>query len=111
MDVFEWIEESRAKEPWRDEAACLGVDTNVFFPDSNVSEARVEEAKAYCRRCPVSEECLSLAVGEQLQDGVFGGMTAKERRNAGLLKRRKAGSTVDIKSRRENRKTYGRPVL
>jgi WhiB family redox-sensing transcriptional regulator len=41
---------------------------------------RIAEAKAVCRRCPVSTECLSRAVESGEDSGVWGGMSEDERR-------------------------------
>jgi len=45
---------------WRDRAARLGVDPELFFPIGNTGPAplQIEEAKAVCCRCEV-EPCLS----------------------------------------------------
>jgi len=46
---------------WRDRAACLDVDPELFFPLGNSDPAlrQIEEAKAVCRRCAVVETWLS----------------------------------------------------
>lgn len=68
------------KEPrdWVSRGNCIGVDTNIFF-----SDARVEEAKAICKYCPVREQCLEyvLRVEREIghRSGVYGGTTAQER--------------------------------
>jgi len=74
---------------WRDRAACLGVDPELFFPIGNTGPAlfQIEEAKAVCRRCEVVEPCLSWAIESRQEDGVWGGLSADERR---AVKRRNA---------------------
>jgi WhiB family redox-sensing transcriptional regulator len=74
---------------WRDRAACLGVDPELFFPIGNTGPAllQIEEAKAVCRRCKVVEPCLSWAIEARQEDGVWGGLSADERR---AVKRRNA---------------------
>ncbi|MDQ3979797.1 MAG: WhiB family transcriptional regulator [Actinomycetota bacterium] len=62
---------------WREDAACRGVDTDVFFP---ATDEEAEEAKAICASCPVREECLSFALQTRQEDGVWGGLTETERR-------------------------------
>lgn len=67
-------------EPWRAQAACRGVNPDVFFPDKGQSVAR---ARAICARCPVRDACLeyALAAGSNHVDvGVWGGTTTRERR-------------------------------
>ena len=68
---------------WRDDAACRGLDTNVFFPATDEEAA---EAKAICATCPVREECLEFALLTRQDDGVWGGLTETERRR---LRRRR----------------------
>jgi len=74
--------ESPAWEPeedWRERAACADVPTDVFFP--LVEDPREEVvALAVCSICPVREECLAFALATNQTEGVWGGMTADERR-------------------------------
>ena len=72
---------------WRDRAACLRVDPELFFPIGNTGPAlvQIEEAKAVCRRCEVVESCLSLAMESGQDAGVWGGLSEDERR---VIKRR-----------------------
>jgi WhiB family redox-sensing transcriptional regulator len=74
---------------WRDRAACLGQDPELFFPDGNTGPALVQtkEAKAVCARCEVAETCLKWALESGQEAGVWGGMSEGERR---ALKRRNA---------------------
>ena len=76
---------------WRHEAACLDSDPELFFPIGNTGPAllQIEEAKAVCRRCPVTEQCLNWAVETGQDAGVWGGLSEDERR---ALKRRNARS-------------------
>jgi WhiB family redox-sensing transcriptional regulator len=62
---------------WREDAACRGVDTDVFFP---ATDEEAEEAKAICASCPVRKECLEFALQTRQEDGVWGGLTETERR-------------------------------
>lgn len=66
-----------AKEPWQEQAACLGMDPDIFFPKQGES---TQEAKAVCRRCPVKEECLELCLSREEKGGIWGGTSQKERK-------------------------------
>lgn len=66
-------------EGWRDEAACAGSDTDLFFPVGE-DEETVALAKAVCDVCPVREACLGYALSTNQPEGIWGGMTAPERR-------------------------------
>lgn len=68
---------------WRESAACVRQDLNLFFPVSTVGAAaqqQVAAAKRVCASCPVQQDCLewSLDVGPEF--GIFGGCTEIERR-------------------------------
>ncbi|MGX1248614.1 hypothetical protein RKD48_001125 [Streptomyces ambofaciens] len=67
---------------WRDQAACRTEDPDLFFPagTEGPSSLQIEKAKAVCRRCPVAEACLAYAFNHPVNDGIFGGLTAGERR-------------------------------
>ena len=74
---------------WRNLAACIGEDPELFFPDGNTGPAllQLEEAKAVCRRCEVAQTCLTWAIESGQDAGVWGGLSEDERR---ALKRRNA---------------------
>ncbi|MBM7796585.1 WhiB family transcriptional regulator [Pseudoglutamicibacter albus] len=74
---------------WRDKAACLEKDPDLFFPVGNTGPAllQIEEAKNVCRTCPVIEQCLSWAMETGQDAGVWGGLSEDERR---AMKRRAA---------------------
>jgi WhiB family redox-sensing transcriptional regulator len=72
---------------WRQLARCRGVDPEVFYPVSDDDEA-AEEAKSICADCPVREACLEFALSTREKNGVWGGLTERERRRV-LRRRRK----------------------
>jgi len=76
---------------WRDRAACVGVDPELFFPtgDSGPALVQLVEFKSYCRRCEVAEPCLRWAIDSGQDTGVWGGTSEEERRT---LRRRNAPS-------------------
>ena len=67
---------------WRDRAACLTVDPELFFPVGNTGPAveQIERAKAVCSTCPVTEYCLQYALDTNQDSGVWGGTSEEERR-------------------------------
>jgi WhiB family redox-sensing transcriptional regulator len=67
---------------WRDRAACLSEDPELFFPSGNSDSAlaQIEEAKKVCQRCPVSGACLQWALETGQDFGVWGGQSEDERR-------------------------------
>jgi WhiB family transcriptional regulator, redox-sensing transcriptional regulator len=74
---------------WRNRAACVDEDPELFFPIGNTGPAllQIEEAKAVCRRCEVVETCLNWPIDSGRDFGVWGGQSEDERR---ALKRRNA---------------------
>ena len=69
-------------QAWVSESACRNVDPDELF----VTGAAQNRAKAVCMGCPVRTECLSDALDNRVEFGVWGGMTERERR--ALLRRR-----------------------
>lgn len=63
---------------WQQDAACVDVDTEVFFDDARVGVAR---AKRVCADCPVATDCLAAALQVPFDDdhGVWGGMSRRGR--------------------------------
>lgn len=74
---------------WRDSAACMNADPELFFPVGNTGPAleQIDAAKLVCGRCPVTEQCLQYALDTNQDSGVWGGLSEDERR---ALKRRAA---------------------
>lgn len=78
---------SITENTWRNRGACNGLDPAVFFPDS---EENAEEAKSICSECVVRLSCLEHALVVRERDGVWGGLTEKERRRMIRQRRRTA---------------------
>ena len=62
---------------WHDQANCLGVDPDLFFPERGAS---TREAKEVCRGCVVREDCLEFALQNGEKFGIWGGLSERERR-------------------------------
>lgn len=75
------VPETKRKADWRDTAACRGEDPETFFPTGTEGAWKlvINEAKAICRRCPSITDCLNFAIDEGISDGIFGGLTERER--------------------------------
>lgn len=77
---------------WRSAAACArSEDRDLFYPNgwqSRAAKTQVEEAKWFCRRCDVRNECLSEALANDEQYGIWGGLTTIERRD--MVRRERA---------------------
>jgi WhiB family redox-sensing transcriptional regulator len=64
-------------EDWRLEAACRGVDPDLFYPGRGVSTG---PAKATCATCAVREPCLDFALSTNEKFGIWGGQSERQRR-------------------------------
>ena len=62
---------------WRDQAACLKEDPEVFFFQDDRS---IELAKAVCQHCPVSNQCLEDSIRTRDYYGIRAGLTGPSRR-------------------------------
>ncbi|MFJ5221048.1 WhiB family transcriptional regulator [Streptomyces sp. NPDC088354] len=69
-------------QDWGGQAACRAGDVDAHF----VEGAEQHRVKAVCKGCAVRTECLAYALDHRIEDGVWGGMTERERR--ALLRRR-----------------------
>ncbi len=74
---------------WRNRAACLTSDPELFFPVGSVTSGpgleQQNRAKEVCARCTVDAACLHYALETGQDTGVWGGLGEDERRE---LKRR-----------------------
>jgi WhiB family transcriptional regulator, redox-sensing transcriptional regulator len=73
---------------WRKRAACRGIDTAIFYPESEEDEG--VEAKAVCGVCPVHQACLEHALAHREREGIWGGTTERERRRIVRQRRKSA---------------------
>lgn len=81
--------QSPMNQTWRANAACTGIDPEIFYPASE-DEADAAQAKAVCGECVVRETCLEHALVLREKDGVWGGATERERRRMIRQRRRTA---------------------
>jgi WhiB family redox-sensing transcriptional regulator len=69
---------------WQLSALCRNIDCTIFFAadDERGAQRVMHEriAKAVCARCPVVADCRRHALRAREPFGVWGGMTASERR-------------------------------
>ncbi|MDI3403630.1 WhiB family transcriptional regulator [Streptomyces cavernicola] len=79
--------------PWHSDAVCRRDEAGLFFAPSKEPTAarlaREEAAKRVCARCPVMVECREHALLQPEPYGVWGGLTAAERRVVLARRRRR----------------------
>ena len=89
-DTYDQYSEDRHEDRWRTLAACKDRPDamTLFFPHGDPTnptpdpdyEANTLKAKHICHNCPVRFECLQWAVFKNQPYGIWGGLTAKERK-------------------------------
>jgi len=62
---------------WTRRARCRGLDADAFF-ERAIQQAR--PALKVCQRCQVREDCLTYAIDNNMEIGVWGGLTERQRR-------------------------------
>lgn len=77
MDQLLHVLTGAEEKGWQDQANCLGVDPDLFFPERGAS---TREAKEVCRGCVVRMDCLEYALDSAEKFGIWGGMSERERR-------------------------------
>jgi WhiB family redox-sensing transcriptional regulator len=71
-------------ESWRLDGLCAETDPEAFFPEKGGS---TRDAKRVCASCPVRQECLEYALGNDERFGIWGGLSERERRRVRLQRR------------------------
>lgn len=66
----------KVDDSWMSQAACRGMDTDIFFPEFGSSAS---EAKAVCAGCCVKDQCLEFSTINN-EEGVWGGLAKYQRR-------------------------------
>jgi hypothetical protein len=81
---WEALLDAFAPPAWMRDALCLEYPDIEFVPE----KGSVTKAKSICSQCRVRETCESFAVANNIEDGIWGGLSGQERQH-----RRKRGST------------------
>jgi WhiB family transcriptional regulator, redox-sensing transcriptional regulator len=74
--VAQQLQHQSTEWTWMFEAACRGMDAEIFFPASDGDDAA---AKAVCDACPVRAACLAFAIDHSERFGIWGGLDEKQR--------------------------------
>lgn len=87
--------------PWARRAACAGTDPELWFPNQGAPDA---QAKAICDSCPVRQQCLDYALRWDIQFGMWGGLSTRERRR---LRRKRDVPRIEPRHGTRNRYEHG----
>lgn len=88
LDMGVWPDDS-----WTQHGACRSYLTDIFFPHSN-HPFDVAPAKAICASCPVIDQCAEYALSLPDVQGVWGGMSEKDRSRARARTRLRSNLTA-----------------
>jgi WhiB family redox-sensing transcriptional regulator len=80
MTIFDSV--SVADFEWHDDALCAQTDPTLFDTGDHTSPNPYAKARAICKQCPVAARCLTWALENDEQYGIWGGMTPGERKAA-----------------------------
>jgi WhiB family transcriptional regulator, redox-sensing transcriptional regulator len=76
VNVAEITTVADERTAWVLQGLCLTADPDQLF----VRGAAQRKAAALCRNCPVKTECLADALDNEVEFGIWGGMTERQRR-------------------------------
>lgn len=93
------------------DAVCANsMDPELWFPETKAQlKADIKVIKLLCGACPHQAACAEFAIKEDIQEGVWGGMTPRERtalRGKGERKRRISNAGERIAVMKTNGMTY-----
>ena len=71
------VDEQDRVEAEHGDVACKSAP-DFFFPETNEN---MEYTKATCRACPLVDACATYAIYANERDGIWGGLTTRERQN------------------------------
>lgn len=63
--------------PWMDQARCAQIGGDKWFPEWGGNE---RDPKAVCESCDVRQQCLDYAIKHRINDGIWGGVSERQRR-------------------------------
>lgn len=95
MRDFVYLQQADAK--WMRDAACRDANGQDFFPKS-MTTAAAARAVALCNSCAVQEECARYAMVNDIEYGIWGGLSPRARREIATSRTRPI--------RNEEKKTY-----
>jgi Transcription factor WhiB len=61
------------KHEWKDDAACLGLDINLFFDKYEEDETLRPAIEEFCSNCPLMRQCFAVGISQK-EWGVWGGV-------------------------------------
>lgn len=87
MKDFVHLRDARAE--WMRDGACRNVKDIDFFPETMTSPDAAR-AVALCNSCPVQEKCARYAMVNDIEYGIWGGLSPRARREIATSRTRQA---------------------
>jgi len=75
------------RENWMSQGKCVGLG-HIMFPERGDS---CNPARAVCATCPVKQQCAEYGIANPGLDGVWGGLSHRQRRAIFRARRKAAG--------------------
>jgi hypothetical protein len=75
LSLDDFVQDIRDRS-WMTDAACKGMDTNIFFPERG-DMVTLDKALEICNQCKVKTQCREY--GEPERVGVWGGASTRRR--------------------------------
>lgn len=79
MEIFREFKLYDMETNWMKSAKCKGRDDMKWFPEPGESHT-VAVTKQFCQDCRVKKRCLEYALNNLIPYGIWGGMSATERK-------------------------------
>lgn len=74
-----WLPDITPAGDWTTRAACRGHDPDLWFPSRGENNKYVA-AVAICKTCPVTDDCLTYAIVQRVDHGIWDGLGESGRR-------------------------------
>lgn len=62
-----------SRDDWKEDAACIGWDTEIFFDKYEDDETLRPAIDEFCSECPVRKMCFAVGISSK-ETGVWGGV-------------------------------------
>lgn len=73
-----------SRPDWQKDAACRGMmndpDNPTFFIARGDQAQMLKKVRKICEECPVTSDCLEFAIRLDIEQGVWGGKSTRERK-------------------------------
>jgi WhiB family transcriptional regulator, redox-sensing transcriptional regulator len=94
-------EDAHASQGWRQLGSCVGLDPELWYPIGSGGGTAVK----ICMQCSVRLDCLGWALAHNEPDGIWGGVSARERERLRSGKRLASDSALGKPRRKRTRGT------